>query len=99
MNRQLPRVPVPESAVTSQSEPADNRLAEPAGWDEALLAIELKYLTEIDFTVELTGFASAEIDLAIGRQEQQAKPDPADEVAEPDRNRCPYRKPHPARID
>jgi hypothetical protein len=30
---------------------------------------------------------TAEIDLAIGRQEQQAKPDPADEVAEPDRNR------------
>jgi DNA modification methylase len=87
MNRQLPRVPVPESAVTSQSEPADNRLAELAGWDEALLAIELKYLTEIDFTVELTGFVTAEIDLVIGGQERQTKPDPADEVAEPDRNR------------
>lgn len=66
---------------------ADNRLAELAGWDEALLAIELKYLTEIDFSAELTGFATAEIDLVIGRQEQPAKPDPADEVAEPDRSR------------
>jgi len=47
---------------------ADNRLAELAGWDEALLAIELRYLAEIDFTVELTGFATAEIDLVIGRR-------------------------------
>lgn len=66
---------------------ADNRLAELAGWDESILAIELKYLTEIDFSVELTGFATAEIDLVIGRQEQPAKPDQADEVTEPDRNR------------
>src|SRR5262249_50772954 len=65
---------------------AANRLAELAGWDDAILAIELKSLTEIDFTVELTGFATAEIDLVIGRQEQ-AKPDPEDEVAEPDRSR------------
>ena len=64
----------------------DNRLAELACWDEALLAIEFKYLTEIDFSVELTGFATAEIDLVIGRQEQQAKPHPADEVTEPNRN-------------
>jgi ParB-like nuclease domain len=66
---------------------ADNRLAELAGWDESILAIELKYLSEIDFSVELTGFATAEIDLVIGRQEQPAKSDPADEVAEPDRSR------------
>jgi DNA modification methylase len=66
---------------------ADNRLAELAGWDETLLAIELKYLTEFDFSVELTGFVTAEIDLVIGRQEQQAKPDPADDVVEPDRSR------------
>src|SRR5262249_41832317 len=55
---------------------ADNRLAELAGWDEALLAIELKDLIEIDFSVELTGFATAEIDLVIGRQEQHAEPHP-----------------------
>ncbi|MGE0187578.1 MAG: ParB/Srx family N-terminal domain-containing protein [Hyphomonadaceae bacterium] len=44
---------------------ADNRLAELAGWDNELLAIELQGLTEIGFDVELTGFAVAEIDLII----------------------------------
>src|ERR1700694_132630 len=47
---------------------ADNRLAENAGWDRALLGIELQYLTEldIDFDVTLTGFDLPEIDLLIG---------------------------------
>ena len=48
---------------------ADNRLAELAGWDEKLLSIELKALTEIelDFDIEVTGFNTAEIDgLIIG---------------------------------
>lgn len=44
---------------------ADNRLAELAGWDNELLAIELQGLTELGFDVELTGFAVAEIDLII----------------------------------
>ena len=46
---------------------ADNRLAEKAGWDQELLAIELQHLTEIDldFDVEITGFETAEIDLLI----------------------------------
>src|SRR5260370_22666599 len=37
---------------------ADNRLAENAGWDRALLGLELQYLTEleIDFDVTVTGF-------------------------------------------
>src|SRR3982074_2181589 len=47
---------------------ADNRLAENAGWDRALLGIELQYLTEldIDFDVTVTGFELPEIDLLIG---------------------------------
>jgi hypothetical protein len=46
---------------------ADNRLAEKAGWDKSILAIELKYLLEIDLGFELTvtGFEDAEIDLTI----------------------------------
>jgi hypothetical protein len=46
---------------------ADNKLAENAGWDEELLALELQYLSEIevDFDVEITGFEAAEIDLLI----------------------------------
>lgn len=37
---------------------ADNRLAENAGWDRALLGLELQYLSEldIDFDVTVTGF-------------------------------------------
>jgi ParB-like chromosome segregation protein Spo0J len=34
---------------------ADNRLAEKAGWDRSLLAIELQSLIDIGFEVELTG--------------------------------------------
>jgi len=47
---------------------ADNRLAENAGWDRALLGLELQYLTEleIDFDVTVTGFELPEIDLLIG---------------------------------
>ena len=46
---------------------ADNRLAELAGWDREILAIELQHLTalELDFDVEVTGFETAEIDLMI----------------------------------
>jgi ParB-like chromosome segregation protein Spo0J len=36
---------------------ADNRLAEKAGWDREILAIELQALVSLDFEVELTGFA------------------------------------------
>lgn len=41
---------------------ADNRLAEDAGWDRDLLAIELQGLIELDVSIELTGFEIAEVD-------------------------------------
>jgi DNA modification methylase len=44
---------------------ADNRLAEKAGWDRELLAIELQGLIELDVDIELTGFEMAEIDLIL----------------------------------
>jgi hypothetical protein len=44
---------------------ADNRLAEKAGWDREILAIELRTLIDLDFEVELTGFETAEIDLCL----------------------------------
>jgi DNA modification methylase len=44
---------------------ADNKLAEKAGWDKELLAIELRGLIELDFDIELTGFETAEIDLIL----------------------------------
>lgn len=42
---------------------ADNKLAENAGWDREILAIELQALTELDFSLELTGFSLGEIAL------------------------------------
>ena len=59
---------------------ADNKLAECAGWDRDLLAIELQGLTEIDldFDLEVVGFETAEIDLLIGGGAEEGEPDPAD---------------------
>ncbi len=61
---------------------ADNKLAEKAGWDREILAIELQHLTslDIDFDVTVTGFEMAEIDLLLG--EVDAKPD-ADDIVPP----------------
>ena len=64
---------------------ADNQLAEKAGWDREILAIELQHLTtiDLDFDVTLTGFEMAEIDLLLGAgQDVEAKADPADAVPE-----------------
>jgi 16S rRNA G966 N2-methylase RsmD len=44
---------------------ADNRLAEKAGWDRELLAIELQALIDIDFDIELTGFETSAVDIIL----------------------------------
>jgi ParB-like nuclease family protein/DNA methylase len=44
---------------------ADNKLAEKAGWDREILAIELQALIDLNFDVELTGFETAEIDILL----------------------------------
>lgn len=62
---------------------ADNKLAEKAGWDREILAIELQNLTELelDFDVAVTGFEMPEIDVLIqGLEAKEVKPDPADAV-------------------
>lgn len=62
---------------------ADNKLAENAGWDKELLAIELQALVDLDFDVELTGFSLAEVDLAIdaaGESDPEARDEPADAI-------------------
>ena len=62
---------------------ADNKLAEKAGWDREILAIELQNLMEIDadFDISATGFEMPEIDVLIeGLETRPAKADPADEV-------------------
>jgi len=57
---------------------ADNRLAEKAGWDKSILAIELQHLLTLDsdFDVTITGFEVPEIDLLLS--------EPADEVDQAD---------------
>ena len=62
---------------------ADNKLAEKAGWDAEILAIELQNLfdLDLDFDLTITGFEMPEIDVLIsGLDSKPAKPDPADAV-------------------
>ncbi len=63
---------------------ADNRLAELAGWNRELLAIELQGLIEVDFDfdVTITGFEMPEIDILIGELDEVEEDDPADEAPE-----------------
>ena len=44
---------------------ADNRLAEKAGWDQEILAVELQSLQADGFEVVLTGFDIPEIDVIL----------------------------------
>jgi len=46
---------------------ADNRLAELAGWDREILALEFQALSELDldFDLEVTGFDTAELDVLL----------------------------------
>lgn len=64
---------------------ADNKLAENAGWDKALLALELQYLSELnlDFDLTITGFEAPEIDLLLNSNES-TKTDQADQVPKVD---------------
>src|ERR1022692_436655 len=61
---------------------ADNRLAEKAGWDSSILAIELQHLLAIDadFDVTITGFEIPEIDLIL--QEASQPDDETDKFEE-----------------
>ena len=74
---------------------ADNRLAEIAGWDDDLLAIELQALSEIDldFDIEITGFETAEIDTLIAGLNGADTKDEADRLPEVDETAAPITKP------
>ena len=63
---------------------ADNKLAENAGWDQELLALELQGLLEmdLDFDVTVTGFEMGEIDVLIGDSDEED--DQADQLPEVD---------------
>jgi hypothetical protein len=64
---------------------ADNRLAEKAGWDKEILAIELQHLIALDVTLDVTvtGFEIPEIDLIV--QEADASRDD-DQLIETDQS-------------
>jgi len=68
---------------------ADNRLAEKAGWDREILAIELQALIDLDFEVEFTGFEIGEIDLLLNDADdaKSEKAGPEDDVPEPQPDR------------
>src|SRR5450759_1990764 len=61
---------------------ADNKLAEKAGWDHSILAIELQHLSslDLDFDVSVTGFEVGEIDLIL--QEAAAQEETEEEPVE-----------------
>ena len=64
---------------------ADNKIAENAGWDRNLLAVELQELSaELDFDITVTGFEIGEIDILVG--ELNAGADEDDVVPEVDRS-------------
>ena len=98
--RHLGLAEIPTIAIADMNEAqirayviADNRLAELAGWDDELLALELRALSEIelDFSIEATGFAMPEIDaliLKLGDDES----DEADQVPEVDPQMPPLTK-------
>lgn len=60
---------------------ADNKIALNAGWDEQLLAEELKSLiaADLDFDVGVTGFAIAEIDVLVEGLHPEEAGNPADD--------------------
>lgn len=63
---------------------ADNKIAEQAGWDREMLAVELGELINLlpadGFDVALTGFDTAEIDLLMADM-ATARPEPEDVVS------------------
>jgi hypothetical protein len=64
---------------------ADNKLAQKAGWDREILAIELQGLIDLDFDVELTGFEMGEIDILLHDVDEATSEaaGPEDESPEP----------------
>jgi len=67
---------------------ADNRLTENSVWDDRLLAEQFKALSalDLDFSVEITGFETSEIDLIIEglAPAGHGKADPADTIPDSD---------------
>jgi DNA modification methylase len=61
---------------------ADNKLALNAGWDEAMLKLELADLKALDFDLDLTGFNTDEINALLAEKGTEGLTDP-DDTPEP----------------
>ena len=61
---------------------ADNKLALNAGWDEAMLKLELADLKALNFDLDLTGFNTDEIDALLAEKGTEGLTDP-DDTPEP----------------
>jgi hypothetical protein len=73
---------------------ADNKLAENAGWDRSILAIELQHLITldcVDFDVTITGFEVAEVDVIL--EEANAATQMEDPIPEPMLDHAPVTEP------
>ena len=105
-------VPVIELAHLSAAQKralviADNRIALDAGWDEAMLVLELADLADVGFDLDLTGFSASEIERlldlvedrdALGDDPEHAtrEPEPANDDGDEDRGEDSDDSQHPA---
>jgi ParB-like chromosome segregation protein Spo0J len=81
---------IPVVALSSLSEAdkkaliiADNRIAELAGWDRDILAIEYQALEDLQFDdIEVTGFSLGEIDTILddASEKKPVEPGPEDQI-------------------
>jgi DNA modification methylase len=71
---------------------ADNKLAENAGWDKGILALDFQNLIKLGFDLEFTGFSMAEIDLTFAEVGESAS-SADDTVAEPEIGALPITNP------
>ena len=88
----LKRVPVIRVSHLNETELraymlADNKLAEKAGWDRELLAIEMEELQialpDLDLSLDITGFEPGEVDSIVGAHENE-RIEAIDEPIEPE---------------
>jgi DNA modification methylase len=63
---------------------ADNKIAEKAGWDRELLAIELQAFVDMDFDIGAIGFEMAEVELILDEASEIRQPALAPEDALPE---------------
>ena len=86
----MERVPVIELAHMSEAQKrayvlADNQLALNAGWDEALLRLELADLSELGFDLGLIGFADGELERLLAGDGRTGLTEDDDAPALPER--------------